>query len=260
MHRDWAQRQRRGAFTLIELLVVIGVIAVLAGIGLAVGSNVLNTGRDTLTVNTITRLNTVLTNLNAETDLRPREYAVYNAVDPMAPGGFSPLPIIDARIDGSAADASNTAEPSLGRFLKFASERVPGVETSWTQLDASIVRTSNIGTDTIEVLGAEVLDAHGNPIRFVHPQFDGGYGDYIDGTRDTLSATVGTTEVDFRRSYRVESGPSAIGDADEGICQGGTPYLYSAGADGDPGTRADNIYGDVTPTFPPETRDADQPG
>ncbi len=43
-----------------------------------------------------------------------------------------------------------------------------------------------------------------------------------------------------------------IADADEGVCVGSQPYFYSAGEDGDPGRREDNVY-TTKPTWPAET-------
>ncbi|MGP1272917.1 MAG: type II secretion system protein [Phycisphaerales bacterium] len=258
----------RSAFTLIELLVVIGIIAILTGIGLAVGFSVLNSGRANLTTNTLTVVETVLVDLNTEADLRPRDYEFLTASG--GTNGTVQLPLIDARADGSSADASNTPTPSLGRFLKLAEERLPSLDSRWKQLDASLVRTTNIGQGVTEVIGTEVLDAWGNPIRFVHPSFDGGYGPYDNGTgaagtRAPLVLTAGNAITPFRRSYRLPASdrddvPNPVGDADEGICPGGTPYFYSAGPDGDPGTRGDNVYGEVTPTYPAETRDLGEAG
>ncbi|MEM1072655.1 MAG: prepilin-type N-terminal cleavage/methylation domain-containing protein [Planctomycetota bacterium] len=249
------------AFTLIELLVVILIIVVLLGIAITVGVRVLDTGRDQLTRSTITVVETILADFNAETDLRPRDYAFVSVPDPTANGTTVALPIIDARLDGTPAASTNEAQPSLGRFLRVVQQRVPGLSDRWTQQEASLVQTGNIGDDIRNIPGPELLDAWGNPLRFVHPSFDGGYGDYVGGSnRDPLTVSVDGEDEEFRRSFRPDSTAGSIGDADEGICPGGTPYIYSAGADGDPGTRFDNVYGDVQPTYPAETKGLDEEG
>jgi hypothetical protein len=107
-------------------------------------------------------------------------------------------------------------------------------------------------------VGTTVLDAWGNPIRFVHPVWQGGYGAFVkaDGTLDSsrpdrkVPSVDGLTEISYTRSYRTAAGGS--GSADEGLCPGNRPYFYSAGRDGDPGTREDNVYG-TPPSFPAET-------
>ncbi len=135
----------------------------------------------------------------------------------------------------------------------------------------------------------EVLDAWGRPIRFVHPGYggqefyDGPSGSYYervgkalvnaDGQKRPLSHDVyvrwgqtGSTpkKLAFRRSYQPFTEPKAsdpyaafmTGDADEGLCPTRRPYFYSAGPDGDPGKRLDNVYS-TRPDFPEETEASD---
>src|SRR6185503_13855015 len=103
-----------------------------------------------------------------------------------------------------------------------------------------------------------VKDAFGNPIHFVHPAYDGGFGKYLNPPATVTNRTnlsvlrrtgvSSTTTSYYSRSYRPwtpAAGGAAdlrTGDADEGICTGGAGYFYSAGMDGDPGTRDDNVY------------------
>ncbi|MEO1584818.1 MAG: prepilin-type N-terminal cleavage/methylation domain-containing protein [Planctomycetota bacterium] len=260
------QRGRVGsevrAFTLVELLVVIGIISVLIAIGLTVAPAVLNSGRSQATLATLQRLGTVVPGLTNEAGLRPKDYKDLSLFD----GGSEVLlPIVDGRLRGQGFSKLDKAQPSVGRLLRVARERVPGIESTWQQLDQSSLGVTDIGGIDIEVTGEEVLDQWGNPIRFVHPSYDGGFGDWynFDGqrsNRETLSlpTAAGGTIQQLRRSFRPFDPTAAgseelIGDADEGVCPSGLPYFYSAGADGDPGTRADNVYGDTLPRFPAET-------
>jgi len=123
------------------------------------------------------------------------------------------------------------------------------------------------------------VDAYGFQVRMVHPQFHGGFGRYYfpdpagssawrpDGS-DAQHPVRGTAKfapespalptpigAEFSRSFRPFDpntvGSTAVGDADEGTCIGSCAYFYSVGADGDPGTRSDNIY-TIDPVFPRE--------
>jgi prepilin-type N-terminal cleavage/methylation domain-containing protein len=129
------------------------------------------------------------------------------------------------------------------------------------------------GNIAVRSLTAPVVkDAFGHPIRMVHPKFDGGFDAYFDGASQTMvqfssrqpmiiippqgSSLPLMNPAAFSRSYKPfdpRSTPDGtpVGDADEGICPGGRPYFYSAGPDGDPGTRNDNIY-TTRPEWPSE--------
>ncbi|MEO1717344.1 MAG: prepilin-type N-terminal cleavage/methylation domain-containing protein [Planctomycetota bacterium] len=268
----------RTAFTLIELLIVIGIIAVLIAIGLTVAPALINSGRAQATQSTLVAMESVVQELSTSADLRPKDYQVYVAVS----GNESiNLPIIDGRLDSAGFDRdADRAEPSFARLLKVVEETVPGIESRWTQLDPSIVAARDITGEAVggtigsfRVSGTEVLDNWGNPIRFVHPSFDGGGGNWYanDGPPPNsrpaiMNVPYGAAggDEDFRRSFRPfdptasSDATNPIGDADEGIVPGGSSgYLYSAGPDGDPGTRGDNVYASVIPEYPSETRDED---
>jgi len=261
--RDCVQSR---AFTLIELLVVIGIIAVLMGIGLSVGFGVINSGRGNATTNTIQLLETYVSDLDASGQ-DPKSYKAYKYEES---GQTYEFPVIDgrARSDGFTRDVA--AIPSLMRFIAAGDVYLGDSSERWGGLDSSMLRDNEIGTVGTNVLrGVELVDAWDNPIRVVHPAYDEGFGDYWNPTneskssRDMLRVTYQSggspTILQVRRSYRpfdpTSAGSEAIGDADEGICQGGRVYFYSAGPDGDPGTREDNIYGSVKPKYPAETED-----
>lgn len=137
---------------------------------------------------------------------------------------------------------------------------------------------------TPDVLVAPVvLDGWNRPIRFVHPAFDGGYGPFFRfNPRTTGAAATPSAVTRQARDLRVlgradtqgvqplratalfsraawpfspiDANRQAgwIGDSDEGITINRRPYFYSVGADGNPGTREDNVY-TTTPTFPAES-------
>ncbi len=260
--------QARRAFTLIELLVVIGIIAVLAGIGLSVGLGVINSSRSNTTKNTIQLLETYLSDLNAA-GKEPRSFKAYTAE---IAGMEYEFPVLDGRLRGQGFQKTDRPISSLMRFLAAGDVFLGNSSERWGGLDSSQVRDGEIGTAGGEVLrGVELIDQWGNPIRVVHPAYDGGYGDFWDAktsmlnsARDELQLSSqsggASTIVRLRRSYRPfdPSDPryaDAVGDADEGICPNEQVYFYSSGADGDPGTREDNVYGSWKPKFPVETAD-----
>ncbi|MBX3387741.1 MAG: prepilin-type N-terminal cleavage/methylation domain-containing protein [Phycisphaeraceae bacterium] len=268
------------AFTLVELLVVIAIIAILSAIGLVLAGRVTQGGKDRQTVDAIRVLDTMLTSFQADFDGKtPSRY-----VD----GQDFVYPIIDARVrpadlpGGFSYGEQNPAEPSVSLFLLAARESV-GVDSAINALDTRLVRRGPIVSaahngqpsprdsagDAIQ--GITILDGHGRPLRMVHPRYDGGFGPVFtqsggswsavgarNGTELEVSVAAGTgapSSKRYSRSIRPlnpSTNSSAIGDADEGLCPGGRPYFYSAGGDGDPGTRSDNLY-TIRPTFPAST-------
>jgi hypothetical protein len=205
------------------------------------------------------------------------------------------FPIIDGRYDGRTFGGPtgggggrfdkdlDPAQPSGALVLlamaaeSSAVEReLKGIDSRFLQLRDVYAYGWKINPMTGDPMGQPVLrrlrlpvlvDAFGAPIRYVHPAFQGGYGDYYDnGSPATvkhrvfldvgLSPSVGAPLLArFSRSYRPFGGNTPnnpVGDADEGLAIGGHGYFYSAGVDGDPGTRQDNVYS-KEPSFPGET-------
>lgn len=281
-HAQTREPQTRTGFTLIELLVVIVIIGILAGIALVIGSSVTQGSKSRITEDVIRVLDGTLTEYTAEkgkipsvfTDDRGREW-----------------PLVDAR-PVSNTDYTSAATPSLAMYF-LALREVPGVEQLASGIDSRFVRrggpdgkaadlkmpgvtgndpelTKRGATNATKIRDSLwVLDGFGNPIRFVHPKYHGGHGDFFNSTggagtptRPALSVVLGLpsspTTVQYRRSARPYNPTGTlvkgtVGDGDEGLCVGGRPYFYSAGADGDPGTNADNVY-TTRPTFPVESR------
>ncbi|MFN0010260.1 MAG: type II secretion system protein [Phycisphaerales bacterium] len=151
----------------------------------------------------------------------------------------------------------------------------------WTDANANItqfdVEPTNDGGGRRPVYLTTVRDAWGRPIRFAHPAFQGGSGDYFDTTaaafvartRLTVRGPVGAQEVMIDRSYqpynlavspatdwsgRPIGAANPTGDGDEGRLPSGRAYFYSAGPEGNPGARRTNVYLDgARPEFPAET-------
>jgi len=265
---------RFAAFTLVELLVVMGIIAVLAGLALAVGTGVIKSQRAATTQNTIQMLETYLSDLDATGEDKRSYKAFKTEVDSQQ----YELPVLDGREDSDGFDKSaDRPIDSLARFIAAGDQFLGDSSDRWGGLDSSLVQDVTLGGNAgtlsvrdVTLRGVALTDQWGQPIRAVHPSYDGGFGDYqnaagsVVNTRSTLSVDEvvagSSSTVRFRRSYRPfasGSDPDSVGDADEGICQNERVYFYSAGPDGDPGTRENNIYGSVTPQYPNETRDLD---
>lgn len=257
----------RHAFTLIELLVVIGIIAVLVGIGIAVGQGVINSGRAGATQNTILLLEGYLSDL----DNSGQEPSSYKAYTREVNGMTYEFPVMDGRNNNQGFERSVRPISSLMRFIAAGDVFVGDSSERWGGLDSSMVRDGTLGTAAgEEIRGVELVDQWDNPIRVVHPAYDGGYGNFWDATagsttsREALPVSFknggSATIFRLRRSYRPfnpdnQQDADAVGDADEGICPNERVYFYSAGPDGDPGTREDNVYGSTKPRFPAETAD-----
>ncbi|MDX9912081.1 MAG: prepilin-type N-terminal cleavage/methylation domain-containing protein [Phycisphaerales bacterium] len=253
------RRTDRG-FTLIELLVVIAIIGVLMGIAVVVGQRVVGSGKNAATQDTIRALDLIYNEHLQSKGANPPKIHVIEDDS----GRKYELPLIDARLDSAGTTRSDEATPSLARYLNEAA-LCCSTDSIVKSLDTRViqrVRLADVQIDGKYPEGVTVVDAWGAPIRFVHPAFDGGAGDaYI--ARGTSKRPLIKVEYQnaapelFRRSAKPYNGPTGgddIGDADEGIVVGGRGYFYSAGADGDPGVRGDNVY-TTKPQFPNETKE-----
>lgn len=306
----------RGGFTLIEVVVVLGIIAILAAVSVVVFGRVTEGGRRSQTENIIRTLDATLDTLAAEreggrvpsrfVDSARSEFAIFDGRVDSAPSralseaaepslGFflaassSVEGVRSAvnQIPGEFSDKEETT-PTLrrGTLVRQAEIREASTLTpTTTPINASfsILATrqgapvrSGAANDPVQTL--DVRDPWGNQIRFVHPGYGGGYGDFYrlasggTGTWESRSRGVfsgefkqggGSGSRKFNRSCRPfdptdtasqGSGKARlVGDADEGTPTG-RAYFYSPGPDRDPGARGDNVYSGQRPQFPAETR------
>ncbi len=263
---------RRG-FTLIELLVVIGIIGVLIAITLVIGGQVLTGAKSRTTADVIRQLNSITDQwVQLEDRPLPSKY-VFN---------FGALPtndweyaLADVRVSGGGV--TDPAIESGARAMALLASRAELAEAISTlpkdfveAVDLRAVNASGaiVGNEPGKpVMSVRVIDAWKRPIRFVHPAFDGGWGDYWNGTsmvarpvtrdlNEQRGGVIQTTQ-NIRRSIMpvdptLPINAGAIGDADEGLCEGKAAYWYSTGTDGDPGTRDDNVYA-TQPRYPSST-------
>ena len=268
----------RPGFTLIELLVVVIMIALLVGIVMAVGVRVTGSSKERLTEGAIQALETALAQFEMSQG-SDRVPAVVEFRDPQNSSRRIYHPVADAL---GARGGDSELLDSVGLFIKQLDNRSPEARSIISGMNSKLVRLYSVHESTTTVKWDEphqslvtVLDAWGNPVRYVHPAFDGeifGGDSYPSGgSRGAPVAldarpneihpfglptrfTYGTDEI--QRSNRVAGGPSETPDADGGICPNNKPYFYSAGPDGLVGFgpdgedyNADNVY-IVQPRFP----------
>ncbi len=265
----------RRAFTIVELLIVVVIIALLASIGLYVGRMVSEGGKARATQNTLQILDQVLNEYQT---------AKGGAIPPavLIDGMGDDFPMFDGRVAGNPFTLATTpnVNPSVSLFLAQARSEAGAVDQALSKIDPKYIeRTTFIDSSwghprlangAGDMPGVVIKDGWGRPLRFVHPTLQGAYG---PGFRKDTASTSASTFVSQPRPYFVISrmpiiemrraawpfNPTArnsgdIGDADQGKCTGNSPYFYSCGPDGDPGTHEDNIYSNKKPTFDSDIR------
>lgn len=252
----------RRAFTLIELLVVLGIIAILITLSITVGRQVTRGGEDRVTRDMERVLDVTLSSWFGDKDSKFPSYLE------VADTQTGPEDKKAAIIDATRAGAGVVTEPTLAMFLLEARETASVDATLKQQIDAKYFKDVPLrttygktfwrgGRDT----ATTITDAWGRPFRFVHPVWQGGYGGFVRAGSVISRPDRDVPNIDgqplaYTRSYRIAAqvalSTDVLGTADEGLCPGNRPYFYSAGRDGDPGTREDNVY--ATPvSYPTET-------
>jgi prepilin-type N-terminal cleavage/methylation domain-containing protein len=257
-------------FTLIELLVVIIIIGILISIVFAIAGGVTERGRVTQTREIIRQLDMSLDSFTRETgDLPPPVVLAPN-----------PDPLIDRPSAYAMADASymsdfpdpgdRTTINTVGLYIAEAERQ--GLAELFTGLPQNRLRLF----DPDQPNGGRqpelrtVFDAWGNPIRMVHPAFDGVINREVLQGLNEWDGTAGM-EVDvfappnampmdlyvleqnaLPRGYEIPENNAGdvpiqrirrVFEGDSGFCTNGRPYFYSVGKDGDPATTTDsNVY------------------
>ncbi len=273
-------------FTLIEIMVVIAIIVILVGISTMVGTAVVNSGKNKSTQGIIQSLDEALgVYINKKGDIPPALVEIQFAKLPemiqnQMPGDVSAFyPAADARGSESASRVDNFILINSVAFFIESASVVPKVQDIITGINPKYVQSYSADEDVQPFL-LTVFDAWGNPIRYVHPKFDG----ILEGEQRTLGDAgrpinivnprkpffvEGALPADSTRRVRMkfirrnrlveadygDSGstggginPSALSDfdllpdSDGGRTVGSRPYFYSAGPDGDPSTLEDNVY------------------
>lgn len=283
--RRHQQRRHRRAFTLIELLVVIGIILVLMSLAVAVGSAVIGGSKATQTRNTIRVLDTALNDFMQTTGGLPPAFVH----DPRDEDMF--LPLADARNMTNSDNQLINATALLVHHFEDEGIDLGAIRSLDSSLFSRYTPYETTMADNADVVPElpTVLDAWGNPIRFVHPTFHGEFfgPDPADPT-DPVSSIDITASSFFEIPQEVLSDPdkelafsqlrrnaedTATGgnspqaaeefaDSDGGYCRNQKPYFYSMGDDERVGAgraskdrtipvdfNEDNVY-TVEPKFP----------
>jgi len=284
-------RAGRRAFTLVEIMVVIVIIGILVAVAMTLANRVTQGGRSRLTEDTIRVLDTAVEAYVSAKEAKVPAYwrSDSNFYFPLVDGRWfgrpATTPPFDMAIDYSQptialflglASSVPTADAAIKQIdaKQFERRELANQLRAWGWATGATGGPGGGGGGNIAlrtVTAVLVKDAFGRPIRMVHPDFDGGHGTYFDSVSQTMvtnrtpmvvtpprgSSLPLMSPTAFSRSYkpfdpRNPMVGQPVGDSDEGICPaGGRPYFYSAGADGDPGTRSDNIY-TMKPEYPAE--------
>ncbi len=299
MNQRVISRSRRAVgFTLVELTMVVSIIALLTAITIGVGASMADSGRKRATVGVIQVLDQALDDyinttggippalvrissedLNSEVEgiVGADNDAYYPAIDGV-------IEVLVPNDDLDAPDRHYTVN-SVGLFIASVAQGID-IESVLSTMDNGFIRAYEVDGDLQPEL-LTVFDAWGNPIRYVHPKFDGVIeestgpgdrralgeaGDFID-VFDTSPAGPGffsagylpmnlsqiafdmigvrrnkILQVDQVEALNTGGDYPVEADSDGGTCPTQRPYFYSCGPDGDPSTVDDNIY-TIQPNF-----------
>lgn len=280
------------AFTLVEMVVVVALVALLAAISIGVGASMVDSGRQRATEGVLEVLDKALDDYVQATGSNPPalvKIELDENLDSYNAGDTVYYPAVDGRFDlvVPGTDPERHYEINSVGLFAHSIKAVVDIEGVLSQVDNRFVKNIDIPGD-LQPRMLTVFDAWGNPIRYVHPKFDGiledtrrvlgDSGDFLavfdtDPNTGTGFFTeqflpVNLNEIPFigaetdpvvRRNKILqvdqEEARSNPGldypvetDSDGGSCPSQRPYFYSSGPDGDPATIEDNVYTTV-PTF-----------
>ncbi|MAO24003.1 MAG: hypothetical protein CMJ35_15460 [Phycisphaerae bacterium] len=164
------------AFTLLEILVVIAIIALLVAITTMVGTAVVDTGKKKATLGVLQSLDAALAAYMDEKGEKPP--ALVEISYSQLPSGFpdvSPdeslfFPAIDGRGRESTSDDLFEVN-SVALFIESA-KIVPATQDIVNSINPKYLQNYSPNEDYFPFL-LTAFDAWGNPIRYVHPKFDG---------------------------------------------------------------------------------------
>ncbi len=277
------------AFTLIELVMVVAIIALLAAITIGVGASMADSGRMRATEGVLQVLDQSLADyIDAGGSIPPAIVAVTLEEDHggKVRGDIVHYPAVDGVIDVVIPNTDPGAPErhyqinSIGLYLASL-QKSSVVDELLSSVDESMVSFYD-APDDLQPRLLTIFDAWGNPIRYVHPKFD---GIIEDSTGPADRRVLGDAGVALDLLDTSNSGPGYFtpeslpvdlsfvpfdgiairrnkilpvdqeearqsgglnypveSDSDGGKCPAQRPYFYSAGPDGDPATIEDNVY------------------
>jgi len=247
---------RPRAFTLIELLIVIGILVLLMAISVVVGAKIVGSGKQRATEGILKALDTSLSEYIHTQERNPPPIVT----DPR--DNQHVLPVADAMIP-PLTGGNDRLLNSVGLFL-LQTKAVPEANSSVSGIDAKYLKTfdpdsqgmsaANSPIDTQPSL-LTVFDGWGQPIRYVHPAFQGAFPDYSGANLLSYTAPDGSRWLDKRagapppgKSFNFTQGirrnasstnAAIFPDADGGLVPNNRPYFYSVGPDGHTGYSVD---------------------
>jgi len=272
------------AFTLIEIVMVVAILALLAAIIIRVGASMADSGRKRATEGVLQVLDQSLADYIDTSGSIPSAIVGVTLEENFAGitrGDVVYYPAVDGVIDEPILELDPGAPlrhhriNSIGLYL----ESIKGssdVEGLLSSVDGSMIRQYDVADD-LQPSMLTVFDAWGNPIRYVHPKFDGIIEDSTGPSdrRELGEAGVPLDILDTENGYftaeylpedtalipfwgkeirrnkilsidqeeaRAAGDDPVETDSDGGKCPSQRPYFYSAGPDGDPATIEDNVY------------------
>jgi len=259
-----AGRGSRG-FSLVELISVFLIIAVLIALSIGVGRSVLQSRGERATQNVLQVLDQTLSTYIAVKNAKPPEFYTDRA--------GNKFPLVDARTtagSGGPSGADGGLVPSLALAI-LVMQDVPECKVLLNQIPPEFIRRGELTVvgNKVQVTGDAtapgtgdnsvifVVDAWGQPIRFVHPAFHGRFP--VEGGSPEAIDVAGTP-TNFTRLSLISNPEDFLDrfDSDEGYCPNNRPYFYSGGMDQKAGTRKDNLYS-TPPVFAAEKTQQQRP-
>jgi len=277
------------AFTLIELVMVVSIIALLAAITIGVGASMADSGRKRATEGVLQVLDQSLADYIATSGSAPPAIVAVTLKENFggkARGDIVYYPAVDGVInelvpnDDPSAPERHYQINSIGFYLASLGTS-SAIDELLSSIDGSMMSNYDLPDDLQPGL-LTIFDAWGNPIRYVHPKFDGiiedstgpadrrvlgeagvaldilntsgaGPGYFTPESLPTDLSFVPFDGIEIRRNKILlidqEEARRSGGvnypvetDSDGGKCPSQRPYFYSAGPDGDPATIEDNVY------------------